>query len=463
MALFGAILLVFILFVRPQEFVAGLENLSILNVATGVAVLGIVYEFAIGRLKNWRTPQFPFLLAFVGWCIVVTFVKAGTSAVLDMKTTILFSMIFMFIVMYAGATFEGYRAIGVTILAIMLALAFVCTRPSIGPYECIVLDKDEDGLVARDQSSGESDGRPCESWHDCATGSKSFSDDFVCEQPGWFKTFTVAHGRVRWRGTLADPNELSLAIGAAISFAFALHASMKKKIRHVALLAGVALATYCVVLTGSRGGVLVLLAVFGTYFVRRFGPKGLLLAIAFGAPVLLLGGRNDESADSSSLERLGALYNGMGFVKSNPILGLGQGQFVENYFITAHNSYVLACAELGFPGLVIWTSLIYVSVKIPYTIASSPPADLDPRLVPYAFALVTSFAGICVGISFLSFCYHNMLFIYFGLSGALYLAAKRSSPSFEVKVKPKEIGYLAGFDLALMAFLFVYTRIKGEP
>jgi hypothetical protein len=104
-----------------------------------------------------------------------------------------------------------------------------------------------------------------------------------------------------------------------------------------------------------------------------------------------------------------------------------------------------------------------VSIKIPYQIASEAPADMDPRLVPYAFALVTSFAGILVGIAFLSFCYHNMLFIYFGLSGALYLAARQSSPSFTVKVKAKEIAFLACVDVALLTFLFVYTRIKGEP
>ena len=453
-------LLLFILFVRPQEFVPALESLSILNVATGLAMLGIAVDAATGRLKRLGTPQLPFLLAFLGWCVVVTLIKAGTSAVLDMKTTVLFSTIFMFVVLYAGASFERYRAIGLTILAIMLTLAFIATRAAQHPYECIVLDKDEDGMVARDQSSGQSDGRACENWRDCT---KTFSDDLVCEQPGWFGTFTVSHGRVRWRGTLADPNELSLAIGAAISFAFAIHASMKRKIRHLLLVAAVALAGYCVVLSGSRGGVLVIGAVIAVYFVRQYGWRGLIVGAVMGAPVLLLGGRNDESADSSSLERLGALYNGMGFVKSNPILGLGQGQFAENYFITAHNSYVLSAAELGIPGMFLWSTLIYVSVKIGYVIATRPPPDMDPRLRPYGFALVTSFAGICVGISFLSFCYHNMLFIYFGLAGALYLAAKKSSPSFQVKVRGGELGYLACFDVALLTFLFIYTRIKGEP
>ena len=461
MALIGALLLVFILFIRPQEFIPALQSLSLLNVATALGLLGIAIEIGTGKLRTLKSPQLPFLVAFLVWCVVCTLIKAGTSAVMDMKTTVLFSTIFMLIITYAARSFERFRAVAMMLLGIAVALAIICTHQAQGEFQCILLDKEENGIAAHDQSKGHSDGRTCESWHECQKGADS-DDEFACEKPGWFDTFTVAQGRVRWRGTFADPNELSVAIGAAMSFAFALHASMKRKIRHLLLAAVVALATYCVVLTGSRGGVLVLLAVFGTYFVRKYGVKGVLAGMICGAPLLMLGGRSGEDAEASSLERIGALYEGVDFFKGSPIFGLGQGQFVENYFITAHNSYLLSAAELGFPGMVIWTSLVYVSIKIAFTIATRPPPDMDQRLVPYALALVVSFAGILVGIFFLSFCYHNMLFIYFGLAGALYGAAKTSSPSFEVKVGAKEIAVIAALDAGLMAVLFVYTRIKGQ-
>jgi hypothetical protein len=113
--------------------------------------------------------------------------------------------------------------------------------------------------------------------------------------------------------------------------------------------------------------------------------------------------------------------------------------------------------------MLLWTCLVYVSIKIPYSLATRPPPMLDRRLLPYAFALLTSFAGIVVGIFFLSFAYHAMLYIYFGLSGAMYLAARRSAPDFDVKMSGKEIGMLAGIDATLLAALFVYTRLKGAP
>jgi O-antigen ligase len=175
----------------------------------------------------------------------------------------------------------------------------------------------------------------------------------------------------------------------------------------------------------------------------------------------LAGGRSGEDAESSSLERIEALYEGVDFFKQNPILGLGAGQFTENYFITAHNSYLLAAAELGFPGMVLWALLVYVSVKIPYQIATRPTYDMDPKIVPYGLALTTSFCGILIGIFFLSFIYQNLLFIYFGLSGALYGVAKQSSRSFEVRVSRNEIFAVAGICFLILGWLFVYTRLKG--
>jgi O-antigen ligase len=266
---------------------------------------------------------------------------------------------------------------------------------------------------------------------------------------------------VRWRGTLADPNELSLAVSAAMSFCFAIHASMRRKTRHLLLATVIGTVLYCVQLTGSRGGVLVLLAIFAVYFVRRYGARGLIIGLILGLPLLMFGGRSGEDAESSSLERIQALYDGVDFFKANPILGLGAGQFTENYFITAHNSYLLAAAELGFPGMLLWALLVYVSAKIPYQIATHPPTDMDPRLIPYGRALSTSFGGILIGIFFLSFIYQNLLFIYFGLSGALYGVAKQSSRQFTVRISRNEVLAVAGACMLIIVWLFVYTRYKG--
>ena len=68
-------------------------------------------------------------------------------------------------------------------------------------------------------------------------------------------------------------------------------------------------------------------------------------------PVLLLGGRSGENADQSTLERYEAWSTGLTMFRGNPVFGVGARQFAEHHYLTAHNSYVLSFAELGFPGL----------------------------------------------------------------------------------------------------------------
>jgi O-antigen ligase len=461
-SLFGALLLVIMNFIRPQEFVPALESLHVLHAASAIVVIGIVVEFGSGKLKSFSTPQLPFLALFFVWCAFCTVVKVGTSPLPTMMGKLGYSILVMLLVTYATGSFARLRAMALLIVCISITLASFGVKESLAPLECIALERDEHGSVG-DMSDGTPTGIDCEGVTECIKKIKDYENDYACEKTGVFGTFSVDHGRVRWRGTLGDPNELALFIGASLSFALAMYASSKGGLRHVLIAAVLVLISFCVVKTASRGGQLVLAAIFATYFVRRYGLKGVAFAAIFAAPVIALGGRDTEGAESSALERIGALYDGIDFFKASPLFGLGWGQFTENYFITAHNSYLLSAAELGFPGMVLWSYLVYVSLKIPFLVASQPPPGMDRRLVPYGFALVTSFAGILVGIFFLSFCYSTMLFTYFGLAGGLYLAVKQSVPQFRVKMSGAEMGVVAGVDAALLAALFVYTRIKGAP
>jgi O-antigen ligase len=219
-------------------------------------------------------------------------------------------------------------------------------------------------------------------------------------------------------------------------------------------------ALWCIVLTGSRGGQLVVIAVVGAALVRRHGLRGVAFGALVALPVVAFGGRAGEEADSSSLERIDLLYEGMDMIRAHPLLGVGVDQFVDHApgQMTAHNSYVLAAAELGLPGCLLWTMLVYTSIKIPWIIATRAPPSLDPRLAPMATALLVAFAGLLVGVFFLSFCYKAVLFLYFGLSGALFAAARAGCPGFEVRVSAVEVARVATVDAALLASVFAYSH-----
>ena len=362
MGIIGAVLLVLTIFLRPQEVFPFLQGVGVLNIVTGLAVLGIVIEFATGRTRSAWTPQLPYLAAFAVWCFVCTIVKTGRGELQHTVNTVVFSTIFMLVVAYSARNYGRFVLMATALVGIAISLATFGVQQSRGDFECILIAADD--LAVGDRSTGTTTGRPCvlsprECDEDALRDGLEVEpgSEFLCEKPGPFHTFTIGHGRVRWRGVLADPNELSLAIGSAFAFCFALVNISKSRFKNLFFAGLLALAGYCVVLTRSRGGVLVLVAVLGVYFVRRYGKKGAFAGACMGLPLVVLGGRGGEEAEASTLERLGALYEGVNMVRASPIFGVGQGQFAEHHFITAHNSYLLSAAELGLPGMFLWSLL----------------------------------------------------------------------------------------------------------
>ncbi|MEA2748819.1 MAG: hypothetical protein QOI41_2962, partial [Myxococcales bacterium] len=181
---------------------------------------------------------------------------------------------------------------------------------------------------------------------------------------------------------------------------------------------------------------------------------------ALALPVVLLGGREGAAADSSTDERLELLYDAITEFMHRPFFGLGIDQFFEIRRMTAHNSYLLVAVELGLPGLFAWTGLLWMSVKIPLTIVRRGPPELNPDVKRLAMALIVSWVGMAVGIFFLSFTYKQLLFVWLGMSGALYGLVKTEHPSFEVRIERKDYLGIAVFDAVLLLLLFGYTRLK---
>ena len=275
---------------------------------------------------------------------------------------------------------------------------------------------------------------------------------------------TVSTGRrVRWRGQLGDPNELSVFIGAVIPFLFALGVTSSRKFLSSFMLSMLGIGLWAVILSQSRGGQLVVGTVFSIYFVMRFGAKGLFAAAVLALPVVLLGGRDDVTAESSSEERVELLYEGVNIVRQYPIIGVGIDQFREHLrsHMTAHNSYLLAAAELGFPGFFFWSGLVWTSFKIPFKLARWDGLAPDAVLRRFATALVVSFVGMAIGIFFLSFTYKQLLFVWFGIAGALYTIVRAEQPSFEVRVGFRDFLGIVTLDVVILTLIFVYSRLKG--
>jgi len=445
-------LLVFI-FLHPQEDLTWMQSLPMLYIFFVAAIAGGILDLRLGFLKPQLAPQLPFVVLFAGWCVVSVVVKAPYGLA-DTLREISIPIALFLLISHCVQTFRGLAVICAGLLAITLFLAYVGVDQGLSPLTCHVADPTGEG--------GVSDGRPCVMPRNCyeSDGAK-VGANYLCEKPGILGTQSIGRGRVRYRGILMDPNDLSLALCTSLPFAFAFFERRRSAARGVLLAVSLVMIGVCTVFAQSRGGQLVFLTALLVYFVRKFGVRGLVFGAVCAAPMLALGGRSGDEADSSALERTECLYVGLEMFRASPLFGVGQGLFTDHHHLTAHNSYILVAAELGFPGMVLFTLLLYASVKIPMTVMRTAAEDSAPVATTWGVAIFASMTAISVGITFLSFSYHNVLWVYFGLAGALASAMRRHMPSFSISIKWKEVGWLVVADVLFLAFIKGYTRYKG--
>jgi hypothetical protein len=464
MALPFLIALTAFIYLKPQEFFPQLSALPILHVLFVLLVAGAVLDVARGAVRASIPPQAPYVIAFAVWALLVIAIR-DRAALPRVMTTIGIGTGIYLASSVAMGTPRRVWVLASLLLGLSLFLAAIGAHQSEQPFACFAMEREEDS------DAPVYDGRPCETFRDCEEGGRE-GVDWLCEKAGLFGTSSIGHGRVRYRGSLSDPNELALVVTTALPFAFALgerkrrmaEASGKRKkgglLRLLGIGALVLLFGWCVIETESRGGQLVFAAVVGLFFVRRFRLWGVALAAISVLPILLLGGRAGAEADASAMERVEAWYEGITMFRDHPLIGVGPLQFVEHHNLTAHNAYVLVAAETGFFGLFLFSLSIYATLKIPWSLWYGGDRRLDPSLAPLAPALLIAMVGMMIGIFFLSFAYHHVLYLFMGLSGALATAAARTIPDYRSRISLREAALVALGDVLFIVVMFGYTRLK---
>lgn len=456
----GIIGLVFLIYVRPQEFLGPFQAVPFLYLFFGLWLLGMIIDLRTGNLRWRKTPQF--------WLVVVFFVFAsltavvhGPSTAIKPMTTLAVCVTLYFGIAHAVQSFRALELVSGAVLAVVLFVCAVGTQQGFASNGCVVIDES----TPSDTASGKPDGRPCETSKTCYQGDAEPEAEYMCERIGLFGTTSIGQGRVRYRGTLQDPNELALAGGAGLPLAFALGRRRKSIKKSLLVALTLALVGCCVVLTESRGGQLVFLAVLAVYFVKRFGLGGVAVGGVLGLPLLLLGGRSGAEATSSTVERIDCWAEALSIWRSHPLAGVGLGRFGEFHYMTAHNSYLLTLAELGLPGMLLFTAIVYVSAKIPVEVLRRFPRpgrgqpDDDAAVARrWATAYLAAFAGLVVGIFFLSFSYHYVLWIYLGLAGALYSAVRSHAPWFRVRLRLLDGLAIGVIDALIIVAVYLYTH-----
>lgn len=229
---------------------------------------------------------------------------------------------------------------------------------------------------------------------------------------------TMIHGRIRWIGIFEDPNDLGLTILVFTPFAIINLLDKTKSLpaRFIWFIF-FCLLTYALYLTNSRGTFLGLIAVLIYFSIQHLGwIRGLILGAILLTISLAAGpGRLSEISmeESSASGRLDAWATGLSLFLWRPILGVGYGNFTEYHHLTAHNSVVLCMSELGIAGLFVWMLMLVKSFRQMMNINTSTTSALAHK---YTDTMQMAIIGFFVSAFFLSRTYNAVFYILIALA-----------------------------------------------
>jgi O-antigen ligase len=255
--------------------------------------------------------------------------------------------------------------------------------------------------------------------------------------------------RITYLGFFNDPNDLGMFLVMNIPFVFYFYKKQKGFIKF-AMLGMLGVLSYGIYLTGSRGSMLGAGGLLGIYIlVVNAGPKLFISAVLLAPIAATVVASLQSSIDASANGRLEAWYAGIQMLMSNPIFGVGKGQFFDHHGLVAHNSYIHVAGELGIPGYSLWGGALIFTVLTGYlfikasklkkdteTVTSQTIIDKDKNI---AFenerllnkTLFFSMVGFMITGFFISRMFTLTLFIFMGMAIASHIRMIKVSPEYQ--------------------------------
>jgi len=303
---FLVLLYTVVLLLRPQEFMGGLQGLPLLQ----VTLLGGMGLWLSVPHKGWEMPQFklvgPFLLIAAFGMGLNGWWGGGVLLVQNVLPSILTA------VLLSG----GVRSLSQLRGYLSLVIGIACV---------IVLH----GYLQLKTGTGWTGSHPIE-------------------------------GRITYSGIFDDPNDLGLLLVIAIAAVTYLFGQTRQGGYRLLLALALGWLLYGVMLTNSRGTMLAVLTVFMLQLWKSLGKKTLIVVGALALVMLLVGSRLSQMdpEEESAAGRIEAWIEGISMLRHNPLFGVGYGSFGDYNLLTTHNTLVLAFAELGLLGYVVWLAFI---------------------------------------------------------------------------------------------------------
>jgi O-antigen ligase len=272
-------------------------------------------------------------------------------------------------------------------------------------------------------------------------------------------------------GGFDDPNDLAAVLVAGVPICLLYLARAKAVLVRVLSAVALAILTLNIYLTNSRGGMIAFGVAVSVYLLYQLGWKrglviglvALSLMVAFGPERF---SAESVKGDDSSMGRILAWRHGLKMFESNPLMGVGYGEFSKLHGMTAHNSFVLALSEGGFPGALLWVGLNYWPILTLVRLRRKQrEAGSTGVWAGYTVALQAAIFGLIAAQMFLSHTYRPIPLVYLALASALGIIGTRSLARDEgvtLESPPDWPHYVAVFGITLVAVVVLYIAVGIE-
>lgn len=255
-----------------------------------------------------------------------------------------------------------------------------------------------------------------------------------------------------------DPNDFSLLLVVAAAICgYGLWESKGIAVRLI-MLVPIAVFTYALLLTHSRGGLVAAVTALLVFLNARLGFRNALPAavVLVGGLIAVAWGRQTtfdlDNPEDTFQSRLELWNHALDLFRVAPVAGVGQGKAIDVLGLVVHNSYLQAFAELGFLGGAVFAGLFVTTVRALWR--ARPTDETLARLRPCVLAVVASYG---VGLLSLSRCYTVPTQLVVAL-GASYLSIGRAAgiavPRFDAR-------FVSRLLLSAVAVLFlIYAAVR---
>jgi O-antigen ligase len=408
---------VVLVIVRPQEYPGIVEQqLPLLPAALICALIA----WGISKHKSLREPQYPLLLAFLAIMMISEVFNGWAGGAAEQLSQ--FAPTVAAFVLLSNASWTQRRVL--IVMAVMTLCACVLAAHSV---------------------------------QQATTGM------------GWTETPPQEDGRIQYIGIFSDPNDIGLLFVSVLPMAFYLSSrGGLLGLLRLFWLAAAALLLYGVYLTSSRGALLAVVFMAGVFvWLRRGMVTAALIGVGALGGISLLPSRLQEidASESSAAGRVDAWYEGLQMFQSQPIFGVGAGNFADYNELTAHNSFVLVLAETGIVGFTVWMAFVGYCFWMMYTLYRHQPELPDAASeaswnVERALGgtLLVALCGFFAAAFFLSRSYVIILYFTAALVVGEYTGARRRFPSLPEFRLSNDIGRWLIVSIVSVIVLYIVVR-----